>query len=145
LEDVFFIDRVKRIDIGGKKIFEIGEKLFFEDLGIRNMLIPFKIQDVNKLLENVVYHHLKTNSYQVFVGQLENREIDFVALKNDRKFYIQVALTIIEEKTIQREFGNLEEIKDNYPKMVVSLDEFPLSNQNGIEHWNIRKFSTEFN
>lgn len=144
LEDVFFIDRVKRIDIGGKKIFEIGEKLFFEDLGIRNNLIPFKIQDLNKLLENVVYHHLKTNSYEVFVGQLNEREIDFVALKNDTKIYIQVALTLIEEKTIEREFGNLEKIKDNYPKMVVSMDDFPISNKNGIEHWNIRKFLTDF-
>ncbi|MFN5418164.1 MAG: ATPase, partial [Flavobacteriia bacterium] len=85
-----------------------------------------------------------TNSYEVFVGQMDTREIDFVALKNDTKIYIQVALTVIEEKTIEREFGNLEKIKDNYPKIVISMDEFPISNQNGIEHWNIRKFLTEF-
>ena len=144
LEDVFFIDRVKRMEIGGKKIFEIGEKLFFEDLGIRNNLIPYKIQDLNKLLENVVYHHLKSNSYEVFVGQLDAKEIDFIALKNDSRIYIQVALTVLEEKTIEREFGNLEKIKDNFPKIVISMDEFPMSNKNGIEHWNIRKFLTEF-
>jgi predicted AAA+ superfamily ATPase len=144
LEDVFFIDRVKRIEIEGKKIFEIGEKLFFEDLGIRNNLIPFKIQDLNKLLENVVYHHLKTNSYEIFVGQMGTREIDFVAIKNDSKIYIQVALTLMEEKTMEREFGNLEKIKDNYPKFVISMDDLPSSNQNGIQHWNIRKFLMEF-
>jgi uncharacterized protein len=144
LEDVFFVDRVRRMDIAGKKIFEIGEKLFFEDLGIRNTLIPFKIQDLNKLLENVIYHHLKVHGYEVYVGKLGEREVDFVALKNNTKIYIQLAITLLEEKTIEREFGNLEKIKDNYPKYVLSMDDFPVTNQNGIEHWNIRKFLTEF-
>ena len=80
----------------------------------------------------------------MYIGKFGDREVDFVALKGNTKMYIQVALTVLEEKTIEREFGNLEKIKDNYPKFVVSMDEFPITNQNGIEHWNIRKFLTEF-
>ena len=144
LQLVYFIDGVKRADIHGKKIFEIGEKFYFEDIGMRNAIIPFQIQDLNKLLENIVYHHLKCMQFDVYIGQLGNKEVDFIATKNDQKYYIQVAYLLIEDTTIEREFGNLEAIKDNYPKLVITMDDVPMSNSNGIEHWNIRKFLLNF-
>ena len=144
LQSVYFIDGVKRADIQGKKLFEVGEKYFFEDIGMRNALIPFKLQDINKLLENVVYHHLKTMQFHVQIGQLGKKEIDFIATKNDLTYYIQVTYLLLDESTIQREFGNLESIRDNFPKLVISMDELPQSNSKGIEHWNIRQFLMNF-
>ena len=111
---------------------------------MRNAIIPFQIQDINKILENIVYHHLKCMQFDVLIGQVGSKEIDFIASKNDQKFYIQVAYLLIEEKTIEREFGNLEAIKDNYPKLVITMDETPVSNSKGIEHWNIRSFLLNF-
>jgi hypothetical protein len=145
LESVYFVDRVKRSQIGGKKIFEIGDKFFFEDLGMRHALIPFQQKDINKVLENVVYHHLKACGYLVFVGKHAEKEIDFVAEKSGSKHYIQVAYIIPDEKTHAREFGNLLAIEDNFPKMVVSMDETAIGNFKGIEHFHIRKFLLEFN
>jgi predicted AAA+ superfamily ATPase len=144
LEKVFFIERVKRKEIGGKKIFEIGEKFYFEDLGIRNAIKSFEIQDIHKILENVVFHHLRCMRYEVFIGKMGDKEIDFIAQKKDVIIYIQVAYLLIEPKTIEREFGNLLQIKDNYRKMVITMDELPISNQQGIEHWNVKRFLSEF-
>jgi len=144
LESVYFIERVKRTEIGGKKIFEIGDKFYFEDLGIRHAIHPFKIQDINKILENAVFHHLKCMKYEVYIGKKGDKEIDFVASKKGILIYIQVAYLLIEQSTIDREFGNLLLIKDNHRKMVVSMDEIPHSNEQGIEHWNVRNFFGEF-
>jgi len=144
LESVFFIDRVKRTDINGKKIFEIGDKFYFEDLGIRHSINPFQQQDINKVLENLVYHHLKVMHYEVFVGKLGDKEIDFVAERNGKKHYIQVAYVIPDEKTHQREFGNLLSIEDNCSKLVVSMDALAGGDFKGIEHWSLLKFLSEF-
>jgi predicted AAA+ superfamily ATPase len=144
LETVFFIQRVKRTEIGGHKIFEIGDKFYFEDLGMRHALIPFQQKDINKVLENLVYHHLRAMRFDVFVGKLGDREIDFVAERNNKKYYIQVAYLIVDEKTHEREFGNLLRIGDNNPKIVVSMDELAGGDYKGIEHWSIRKFLTKF-
>jgi hypothetical protein len=144
IESVYLIERVKRIDIAGKKIFELGDKFYFEDLGIRHRLIPFQQKDINKVLENLVYHHLRVNRYNVFVGKQADREIDFVAEKNGKKVFIQVAYMITDEKVHEREFGNLLKIEENYPKLVVTMDEFAGGDYKGIEHWTIRKFLTEF-
>jgi len=144
LETVFFVERVKRTEIGGHKIFEIGDKFYFEDMGMRHALIPFQQKDINKVLENLVYHHLRAMRFDVFVGKLGDREIDFVAERNAKKYYIQVAYLIADEKTHDREFGNLLKIGDNNPKMVVSMDEIADGDYKGIEHWSIRKFLTQF-
>ena len=144
LESVFFVERVKRTEIGGRKIFEIGDKFYFEDLGMRHALVPFQQKDLNKVLENLVYHHLRAMHFDVFVGKQNDREIDFVAEKNGKKHYIQVAYIIPDEKTHEREFGNLLKIGDNFPKMVVSMDEFAGGDYKGIAHWSIRKFLTSF-
>jgi hypothetical protein len=140
LESVYLINRVKRMDVEGKKIFEIGDKFFFEDLGMRHAIIPFQQKDIGKVLENLVYHHLVVNSNQVYVGKHGDREIDFVSIKNENKTYIQVAYLIADDKTHEREFGNLLAIPDNCAKMVVSMDEMATGNYKGIEHVSIRKF-----
>ena len=145
LETVFFIERVKRTEIGGRKIFEIGDKFYFEDLGMRHALIPFSQKDIHKVLENLVYHHLRACQYTVFIGKHGEREIDFVAEKNGTKLYIQVAYLITDEKTHEREFGNLLKIEDNFQKMVISMDEIADGEYQGIQHWSVRKFLTMFN
>ncbi len=144
LETVFFVEKVKRTEIGGRKIFEIGDKFYFEDLGMRHTLIPFQQKDIHKVLENLVYHHLRSKQFDVFIGKQGDREIDFVAERNGEKYYIQVAYLIPDKKTHEREFGNLLKIGDNFPKMVVSMDELAGGQHKGIEHWSIRKFLTQF-
>lgn len=142
LESVYLIDRVKRSEIEGRKIFEIGEKFYFEDIGMRHAIIPFQQKDIGKVLENLVYHQLVVNNYQVYVGKHGDREIDFTAEKKDIKMYVQVAYLIADEKTHEREFGNLLSIPDNCRKLVVSMDETASGNFKGIEHVSIRKFLT---
>jgi len=139
-ESVYFVDRVKRSEIEGRKIFEVGDKFYFEDLGMRHSLIPFQQNDIGKVLENIVYHHLKTSGYLVYVGKQGDKEIDFVAEKSGEKIYIQVAYLITDEKTHTREFGNLLSIKDNCPKYVISMDATAIGNFKGIEHIFIRDF-----
>lgn len=143
LTDAFIIHKVERYDIVGKRIFETSEKYYFENLGIRNGIGGYKLDDKGKLLENVVYNHLLIKGYKVFVGIMHPEEIDFVAEKNGEKLYIQVALNLIEEKTIEREFGNLLKIKDQYPKMVITLDEFSGNTYEGIQAISLRKFLSE--
>lgn len=130
----YMIDRVQRYDIRGKLIFEQQEKYYFEDLGIRNYLCRDKRQaDLEKILENAVYIKLVNDGYTVYVGQMDGKEIDFVARRGDETAYYQVTLQISSPETYEREFGNLKRIKDNYPKYVVTMDPLsPLLNDNGI-------------
>jgi len=142
LTNAYFIHKVVRANVEGLKIFEIGEKYYFEDLGLRNALWgQTQKMDLHQLVENAVFLHLKQLGYNVFVGQLGTQEIDFVAEKQGFKVYVQVCLQLSKEKTMNREFGNLLQIKDNYPKYVVSLNE-PLIGHNykGIIHLNLHDF-----
>lgn len=132
LRDAFFVFRVKRADIQGKKIFESGEKYYFEDLGLRHTVLKYESKDIHKILENIVYQHLIINAYDVYVGHDKGKEIDFIAEKQDKKLYIQVAYLLHEESTIKRETGNLLKIKDNHPKLIVTLDEYNTGNIKGI-------------
>ena len=144
LESAFFIFKALRTDIAGKKIFEIGEKYYFEDLGLRHSIIGYKANDINKIIENAVYQHLKISGYNVNVGKSGDKEIDFVCEKSGKKIYVQVTYLLQDEKTINREFGNLLEIKDNYPKYVVSMDDaMSGSDYKGIEHIHIQDFISE--
>lgn len=138
----FFIHKVQRADTNGLKIFEIGEKYYFEDLGIRNSIRTFSFRgEVNKLMENAVYIELLRRSFTVYVGKNGDKEIDFIAEKNGEKVYIQVAYMLFDEATILREFGNLKEIQDHYPKYVVTMDEFPVQNSYyGIKQMHLRDF-----
>jgi len=146
LNSVFFINKVSRSEIHGKKIFEIGEKYYFEDIGIRNAIIGYNPAQINKILENVVYLHLKICNYTIYVGTENNNEIDFVCSKENRKLYVQVAFRLTEKSTQEREFGNLIRIKDHYPKIVVSLDEiFTDTNIEGVQHVYLQDFLSNYN
>jgi len=141
LETSFLIFKVKRTGIEGKKVFEIGEKYFFEDIGIRNAIVGYKTSDIHKILENVVYLHLRMAGYSVTVGQEGNKEIDFIAQKSGEKIYVQVAYMLTNEGTINREYGNLLEISDNFPKYVVTMDELTeISTYKGINRMHVKDF-----
>ena len=141
--EAFFVFKAKRNDLKGKKILEFGEKYYFEDLGIRHAIVGYKNDDINKILENIVYLHLLINGYDVSVVKLMDKEIDFVADKEDNRVYVQVAFSIPDQRVKEREFGNLLAIRDNFRKVVVSLDEIQVNSYEGVEHMHIRKFLTE--
>ncbi len=141
LESSFLIFKVKRTGIEGKKVFEIGEKYFFEDVGIRNAIVGYKASDIHKILENVVYLHLRMAGYSVTVGLEGGKEIDFIAQKGGEKIYVQVAYMLTNEATINREYGNLLEIQDNFPKYVVTMDEMSdIATHKGINRMHIKDF-----
>jgi predicted AAA+ superfamily ATPase len=134
------VHRVTRFDITGKRFFETGEKYYFEDIGIRNSVIGYKPDDRAKILENVVHNELLYRGFEVRTGWKGNHETDFIATRNNETIYIQVSLILDSETTIAREFGNLLEINDNYPKIVISTDKQFRNSIKGVEHVNIRKF-----
>lgn len=142
LTNAFFIHKVTRYDIAGLKIFESGEKYYFEDIGIRNCIRGFdRMKDINKVMENAVYMHLIRSGFKVYVGQTGKSEIDFVAQKDGKTIYVQVAYLLADENTINREFGNLAKISDNYRKYVVTMDEYNAgSNYFGIEQLHLKDF-----
>jgi predicted AAA+ superfamily ATPase len=140
LANAFLIHKVGRYDLIGKRLFEVGDKYYFENLGIRNALWGYRLEDRGKIIENAVYNELLYKGYQVQVGIMGTQEIDFIAQKNTEKWYIQVALTLNEEKTLVREFGNLLKIQDNYRKTVVTLDTYQGASYEGIEVVNLRSF-----
>ena len=124
-------------------LLESNNKYYFSDHGIRNFLCASDLRgSIEKVMENVVWNHLRRQGFEVYVGILRAGEIDFVATKADMKIYIQVTYILASEDTIKREFGNLAAIKDNYPKYVVSLDPVSGGFQDypGIEHVNLREF-----
>jgi len=140
LSNVMLVTPVKRGDIIGRRIFEIGEKYYFDDIGMRNSLIPYRQADLNKLFENLVYRHLVTLGYSVTVGQTGEREIDFVANRHDNRAYFQVAYLITNQRTHDREFDSLLAVTDNWPKYVISSDEMIGGSYKGIVHLHIRDF-----
>lgn len=144
LTNTFLIDKISRQDINGKKVFEINEKYFFEDLGLRNSLIGFRPQDIGKILENAVYNHLRCLGYNVKVGIISGKEIDFIATANYKKVYVQVCYLLNDEKTVNREFGNMLQIKDNYEKIVVSMDKISTTDFKGIKHFTLLDFLSDF-
>jgi predicted AAA+ superfamily ATPase len=142
LQRAFIVRKTRRTDLKGMKLFEVGEKYYFEDLGLRNAAkgrtSPL---EHSKLLENAVFLHLVERGFDVTVGWLDGLEIDFVAEKAGRRLYVQAAYLIVDEATAAREFGNLERIEDNYPKYVVSMDEtIGKAEIKGIRQMNIRDF-----
>lgn len=144
LNNAYFVKRLRPADIQGKRQFQIGEKYYFEDLGIRHAIRPFRPNDIGQVLENIVCHHLLVNGYNLSVGRDGDREIDFVGEKDGEKIYVQVAYSVMDPKTYEREFGNLLAIKDNYPKMVITMDELEGSSYEGIKQIPIRKFLRDF-
>lgn len=144
--DAYAVHKVSRYDIHGRRLFESNDKFYFEDHGIRNALAGGTREgDIEKVIENIVYNHLVRLGYEVLVGQLQAGEIDFVCTKPaGKRVYVQASYIIADEKTWEREFGNLRAIQDNYPKYVISMT--PLvtkADDNGITHLHLRKFLTE--
>ncbi|MDE5585752.1 MAG: ATP-binding protein [Muribaculaceae bacterium] len=141
IEEAFIVNRSRRWEIEGKRFFEIGEKYFFEDLGIRNSIVGFRPHDISGLMENAVYNHLKILGYDVKTGIIAGgREIDFVAEKDGESLYVQVAMTVADKATAEREYGNLATIPDNYEKIVVTYrDSFP-NTIDGIKTMSLREF-----
>lgn len=134
LETSLIINRVPRYDIKGKKFLEFHDKVFLNDIGLRNGLIGYREKDINGLLENIVYKELQSRGYKVSVGVLNQLEIDFIAEKQNDIKYIQVCYLLNSEDTVEREFGSLEKISNNYEKIVVSMDKFFPEERNGIFH-----------
>lgn len=128
----------QRYDIKGKKLLTTNEKYYTVDLGLRNCVKASSEIDYNKLYENIVYLELLYRGYDVKVGKTDDYEIDFVAYKGSDTLYVQVCYLLASTETVEREFGNLERIKDNYPKYVISGD-LPDFSRNGIKHYNIIK------
>ena len=143
--EAFLIDVVPRFDIHGKKLFESNEKVYWDDLGLRNLKAEGGMESyIEKVIENAVYKQLCFLGYEVHVGVLNAGEVDFVCTKPGKTVYVQASYIISEESTRQREFGPLEKIRDNHPKYVISAT--PLLTQrdeNGITHLSLRKFLKE--
>ncbi|MFA5973583.1 MAG: ATP-binding protein [Lentimicrobiaceae bacterium] len=139
----YFITKVGRADLKGKKIFEFGEKYYFNDIGLRNTIVGFKPADISKILENVVVNHFRSYGYSYTTGDYNGREIDFVFEKKQNKIYVQVTYLLASEDVIQREFGNLKLIDDNYPKFVISMDDLQFDNDQGIGHIRLQDFLTQ--
>lgn len=144
LQIPYMIHKVWRYDIHGKKILEHNEKYYFNDIGLRNSIKVKDDDDKAKLLENIVFLHLKKCGYKVYVGNYNGKEIDFVAHKWQEIVYIQVARIITSEKTAIREFENLLNIKDGFEKMVVHMDSQFMWKYHGIKQMQVLDFLTQF-
>lgn len=138
-EDAFLFYRVKRQDLQGKKILTVNEKYYIADQGIREAVFGSNLKDINLILENSIYMELLRHGYQVTVGKAAEKKIDFICERRNEKIYVQVCYLLASEETIQREFGVYDSVRDNFPKYVLSLDDFDMS-RNGIKHRNIRDF-----
>ena len=134
--ETYLASAVSRYDIHGKKLLETNDKFYFGDVGIRNFIVGGRrANDIEKIVENLVYQQMVRLGYEVKVGQLYNTEIDFVGTKGNEVVYVQAAYLITEEKTFNREFGNLMSVKDNYPKYVISMTPYMDSSKwEGIIH-----------
>ena len=143
--EAFLIDVVSRYDIHGKKIFESNEKIYWDDIGLRNLKASGGMDSyIEKVIENAVYKQLSYLGFDIKVGVLNAGEVDFVCTKSEQTIYVQASYIIAEDTTRKREFGPLEKIRDNYPKYVISATPYLTQrNENGIIHLSLRKFLTE--
>lgn len=139
IKNAMILSAAQRYDIKGKKLLTTNEKYYSVDLGLRNVKKTSKETDFGKLYENLVYLELLTRGYDVKVGKSDEYEVDFIACKGNEKSYYQVCYLLGSEETVAREFGNLERIRDNNPKFVISGD-LPDFSRNGIKHFNIIDF-----
>jgi len=140
LSSTYLIHKVKRYDLQGKKILNIYEKYYLGDIGLKNVMYGYKETELPGLLENIIFLKLVQNNFQVYVGKYKEYEIDFVARKGSNRIYIQVAYLLNSPETIEREFGVLRKINDNFPKYVITMDNLPESNNDGIIRMNIIDF-----
>lgn len=139
IKNALILYSAQRYDIKGRKLLTTNEKYYAVDLGLRNCIKSSGAIDYNKLYENIVYLELLARGYEVKVGKTDDYEIDFVAYKGSDILYVQVCYLLASAETVEREFGNLERINDNYPKYVISGD-LPDFSRGGVKHYNIIKF-----
>ena len=140
LSAAFIFYKVNRYDIKGKRLLEIFEKYYVADVGLKHSLLGYRINDISGHLENIVYLELLYKGYKVNIGKINEQEVDFIATKNDQSLYIQVAYLLSDKSTIEREFGALKKINDNYPKLVLSMDKYLDRDHEGIKWQNIIDF-----
>jgi len=138
-EDAFLFYRARRLDLQGKKLLSVNEKYYAADHGVREAVYGGNTKNINAVLENIVFMEMLRRGYRVAVGKSGAREIDFVCERKSERVYVQVAYLLASEETVEREFGVYDSVRDNYPKYVVSLDEFDMS-RGGVIHKNIRDF-----
>ena len=140
LEAAMLCKKVPRYDLKGKRLLEVQEKYFINDIGFRNALLGFNLKDINALLENIVYLHLKMAGYEVYIGKYDDYEIDFVAKKRDEIIYYQVCYLLSDETVVEREFRPLLKLEDAHPKYVLSMDESWDDNYMGVKRVNVIDF-----
>ena len=140
LESSYVLYKLSRYDIKGKDILKTQEKYYPGDIAFIYALMGYRDEQIAGILETLVFLELKRRGYQIFVGKIQNIEIDFVGVKNNEKVYVQVAYKLSSSETIEREFSPLAAIKDNYPKYVVTMENVWQSNYDGIKHVNISNF-----
>ncbi|QQS06449.1 MAG: ATP-binding protein [Fibrobacterota bacterium] len=139
LEQAYLVRRTKRQDLTGKKILEVSEKHYFEDLGIRSVLLDRTKADPSQIVENAVHHRLVVDGWKIQTGDLNGREIDFVCQRGSDRMYVQATYVMTDASTREREFGNLLALPDNHPKLVVSMDPW-IQDDRGVKHLSLRTF-----
>ena len=147
LESSFLVHRAERYNIKGKETISGNSKYYINDLSYRNYLYVGYGYGIGYLLENAVYLSLRRTGYRVYVGTIRDSEVDFVAIKGDKMLYLQVTLSLAEERTREREYRSLKMIDDNFSKYVVSMDDYKISTNEGIEHisaWNLEDYILNF-
>lgn len=140
LQKAYILHKCSRYDLQGKDILKTQEKFYLADVSLRYSVLGYTVDSVASSLENIVYLELKRRGYNVYIGKTKDKEIDFVATKQNEKIYVQVTQEIKSEKTQKREYEQLLEIRDNYPKYVVMADDFAGGNYEGIKTMNIVDF-----
>jgi uncharacterized protein len=143
LSQSFLIHQTSKYNIKGKETLSGTYKFYINDLAYKNYIFQGFSYGIGYQLENLIFLQLLNSGFDVYVGYMRDKEVDFVAIKNSKYLYVQVSYLLVDEKTIKREYASLESIPDNYKKIVVSLDDFKLNNKNGIEHiqaWNFNEY-----
>lgn len=136
----FFLYEVKRYNIKGKQLLKTLGKYYLVDIGLRRMLLGSRSFDAGRILENIVFLELLRRQKKVYIGKMDNLEVDFVAIDENDLTYYQVAATVRDEKTLKRELASLQQIKDQYPKYILTLDEDPTADYDGIKRINALKW-----
>lgn len=140
LQKAYILHKCSRYDLQGKAILKTQEKFYLADISLKYSVLGYSVDSIASSLENIVYLELKRRGYDVYIGKMNDKEIDFVATKQNNKIYVQVTQEIKSEKTQKREYDQLLEIRDNYPKYVVMANDFAGGNYEGIKTMNIIDF-----
>lgn len=138
--ETFFVYEAKRYNIKGRQLLKTLGKYYLVDIGLRRMLLGSRSFDAGRILENIVYLELLHRQKKVYVGKNDNLEVDFVAIDENNIAYYQVAATVRDESTLKRELASLQQINDQYPKYILTLDDDPVADYDGIKRINALKW-----